>query len=536
MNIPLHAAATPAAALFAGSTFAIPAYQREYAWTTQEVREFWEDLRGSLTHEYFLGLVILTEDGNRKDVVDGQQRLLTLTLLCVALHRAAVAEGRQRLAERIEADFLRVLDFETDETRPRVTLTDPSDNETLQAILNGTELDETPQDGTSLSAQMLKAFGFLRERVADDISADPFKRLGSWTEFLTSRLYFAVFVHPDAASAYRVFEVVNTRGKELTTADLLKNYLLSQTPADAREETYQRWKALEDAFEGAGDGSFVAFIRYVATLDKGYILPKSLYDYLSGRLDAGVPPMLPSELLDRLEKWRPLYMQMTDPSLDGPADATMLSIFAALNEIGIVAARPLLLALHNTADAHQGAGDVLRLVVRRVVANNLGTGGIERRFSDAARTVHATGKWKKSRRELLDLDVGRGDFERALSKDRYNKGTLSFLRRSVLQQTVAPEQVGTLHFIRPRRSETWGGWSREDALTWETTIGNTVLAAVARRPQGAATWPGFKRRLLPEAIPGERVDQLKAFPKWDAAAVRLMGAAIASDAAEVWYG
>ena len=168
MTIPLHAAATPAAALFASSTFVIPAYQREYAWTTQEVREFWEDLRGSLGHEYFLGLVILTEGDKDKDVVDGQQRLLTLTLLGVALHRAAIDEGRQRLAERIQADFLRVLDFQTDETRPRVTLTDPSDNDTLKAILDGTELDDVPDDGKSLSAQMLKAFAFLREQGEPD--------------------------------------------------------------------------------------------------------------------------------------------------------------------------------------------------------------------------------------------------------------------------------------------------------------------------------------------------------------------------------
>ncbi len=535
MSIPLQAAATPAAALFAGSTFVIPAYQREYAWTTQEVREFWDDLRGSLGHEYFLGLVILTEGAQDKDVVDGQQRLLTLTLLGVALHRAAVAEGRQRLAERIEADFLRVLNFETDETRPRVTLTDPSDNGTLQAILDGTELDAIPED-TTLSAQMLKAFKFLSDKVRDDISADPFKRLGSWTEFLTSRLYFAVFVHPDAASAYRVFEVVNTRGKELTTADLLKNYVLSQTPTAGRDDIYQRWKALEDAFEGVGDGSFVPFIRYVATLDKGYILPKSLYDYLSGRLDQGLPPMGPSELMGRLEQWRPLYMQMTDPSLDGPAEPAMLKVFAALNELGIVAARPLLLALHGTDDAMAGANDILRLVVRRVVANNLGSGGIERRFSDAAWTVHKRNSWPKAKSALLDLDVERGDFERALAKDRYNKGTLAFVRRSVVQDTITPEQVGTLHFVRPRRSDSWGGWSREQALTWETTVGNTVLAGVLRRPKGAATWDGFKERLLPEAVQGERFEQLAAFDKWDAVAVRLMGATISEAAGDVWYG
>lgn len=55
---------------------------------------------------------------------------------------------------------------------------------------------------------------------------------------------------------------------------------LARPPVEGREDACQRWKALEHVFEGFGDGALVPFIRYVATLGKGYILPKSLYDYL----------------------------------------------------------------------------------------------------------------------------------------------------------------------------------------------------------------------------------------------------------------
>jgi uncharacterized protein with ParB-like and HNH nuclease domain len=62
----------------------VPPFQREYSWARDEVAAFWDDLRASLDPEsYFLGLVVLTDSPGRKAVIDGQQRLITLTLLGV---------------------------------------------------------------------------------------------------------------------------------------------------------------------------------------------------------------------------------------------------------------------------------------------------------------------------------------------------------------------------------------------------------------------------------------------------------------------
>ena len=231
MHTPLNASATTAGSLLSSSTFEVPPYQREYSWLEDEVSEFWNDLHNALGDDsYFLGLVILTDEGKRKQVVDGQQRILTLTLLAAALYHEALDGGRKALAERIQADFLRSIDYETDETLPRVILSDKSDNETFQTILSsgkGNKIQNHEGDD-SLSARMQESFHYLQNKLRDDLAQDPFKRLGVWTDFITNRLYFAVFIHPDSAAAYRVFEVINTRGRELTTADLLKNYILSE--------------------------------------------------------------------------------------------------------------------------------------------------------------------------------------------------------------------------------------------------------------------------------------------------------------------
>lgn len=242
VQTPLNASANSAGSLLSTRTFEVPQFQREYAWGTDEVGEFWADLRNSLNADsYFLGLIILTEGDRRMHVVDGQQRLLTLTLLANALHHEAKRHGRTSLAERIQADFLRSIDYDTDETNPRICLSDENDNSTLSKVLEEGDIDLPKSDVDSVSLRILQSNNYIFRNLRKDLSTDPFKRLGAWTDFITNRLYFAVFVHPDPASAYQVYEVINTRGKDLTTAHLLKNYILSQTAVNLRQERYDEW-------------------------------------------------------------------------------------------------------------------------------------------------------------------------------------------------------------------------------------------------------------------------------------------------------
>lgn len=537
MSTPLNASASTAGALFSSSTFLVPPFQREYSWEKDEVSDFWSDLRNGLGNDaYFLGLIILTDEGGRKYVVDGQQRLLTLTLLAAALHREAITRGRKALAERIQADFLRSIDYATDAENPRVTLADTADNETLQIILNTGNSPEIGNDiEDSISKRMCKAFDFLKSQLHADLAADPFKRLGIWTEFLTDHVYFAVFVHPDAASAYKVFEIINTRGRELTTADLLKNYVLSQTPQGHREERYQVWQSISRQFSNEGSGSFVQYIRHVVTVQNGYILPKDLYDFLAQRRAQGdkTPPS-PDRLTELLQENIELYMQMVDPTLAGPAQPESLKIFAALNSLGVTAVRPILLAIAGVPDPIGGMRSVLTLVVRLLVVGNLGTNNIERRFGEVAKKIHEQRSWRPIEEDFRDVNPPQQDFVTQLSRRSFKKGVLAFIRKSIVANRITPERVGVLHFIMPQNTPPWDGFTEEDAAFWGGTIGNTFLSTADRRPD-ARDWNGFKQNMLGTGIQGEIVERLRGFDGWTAATVSEIGQQLAEAAGNVWY-
>ncbi len=538
MSADFNASAVSAGALISTNTFKVPTFQREYAWTQEEYEDFWQDIRRSLTDpSYFLGLVILTsDDGGRRVVVDGQQRLLTITLLASALLREAIANNREALADRIRADFLQTIDYQTDEMSPRIILADADDNHTLQGIINGGDPDSNNEGETDgISPLMSTAFRGLVDKLHEDLAPDPFRRLGLWTEFLTNRLQFAVFIHPDAASAYRVYEVINTRGKEPTTADLLKNYVLGQTPASQHAATYARWQQVSRPLAFAGPNALVQYIRHVVTVRAGHVPPSELFDYLTQRKQRAVPPPSASALLDLLHEHLALYLQMIDPTADGPATADALRVFGALNDLGVIAVRPLLLAISNAPEATTGMERVLNLVVRRIVVGNLGTGNVERRLGDAAYGVHRDGRWPDALNSLRDLDPQRDEFTSRLAARSLNKGLLEFMRRTILQASKTPERVGWLHFIRPRQGGDWSGFNDEDLSYWGSTLGNTILVSEERRPPGASTWEGVKANLLPLAVAGEWTDRIAAFERWSADSVEQVGADLAAVAADVWY-
>lgn len=537
VTTPLNASASSAGALLSNATFEVPPFQREYSWGEDEVADFWNDLRNNLdAGPYFMGLIILTDEGARKHVVDGQQRLITLSLLATAIYHEALQRGRTALADRIQADFLRSIDYDSDRTDPRVKLSDEADNQTFQTILKTGRTPPTVADRDSVSFRMAASFEYISRNLKDDLANDPFKRLGRWTDFLTNRLYFAVFVHPDPSSAYQVYEVINTRGRELTTADLLKNYILSQTAPDLREELYNKWQVISKQFASEGTNNFVQYIRHVVTVNSGHILPKDLFTFLAQRVRLpGRSPLTPGALVGLLEKRLPLYSQMIDPTLAGPADASALGVFAALNSLGVIAVRPLLLAISDLQNSSEGMDYVLRLVVRRIVVGNLGTGNVERRLSEAARKIHDAGDWRAIIDDFRDLNPTREEFVSQLKKRAFNKGVLTFLRRSIIQKCVAPQLDGVLHFIWTRQALGAGAMSEEDGTYWASTIGNTFLSELDRRAKDTGSWSGFKSHMLPTAVPGEWRAQLEAIEDWDAAAVEKMGEDLADAAGAIWF-
>lgn len=544
LHSPLKANADNAGTIFSSSSFEIPRYQRQYAWGKSELEDFWRDLKENLDSgaQYFMGLIILTEGNQRKHIVDGQQRLITLSLLASCLHHTAVRINRSALADRVSSTFLYLVDYRTDASVEKIVLSDPISNKTFQKLLDlrGSHSLRSERPGPSTikgssSDRLVYAYNFLSERLEDDIQYDTFQRLGAWAEFITHKLYFAVFMHDDPATAYQVFEVINTRGRDLTTADLLKNFVLSRAEDEGLDNAYERWEAISVNFPADGSNNLVQYIRHVITSYYGHVLPRELYTFLIGRRpDDKLPAPSASMLMQLLEKNLEPYLQMVDPSLSGLASDRQLRIFSALNQLNVIALRPVLLSGLDSDDPDSVAEFVLRLAVRRMVVGNLGTGNVERRFGDAARQLRETRSSAKLLKQLGDLNPKQDEFIERVKVRVLNKGLLSFLRRSAFQRETVPVQEHVLQWIWQPSDGRWTEISNDVDTSWAFSVGNSVLVDLNKRPI-VEEWQDWKDEVLTHVVSDKERDFLARRPRWNAESAAKLGDLVANHLANVWY-
>ncbi|HQT83778.1 MULTISPECIES: DUF262 domain-containing protein [Acidiphilium] len=220
--------------------FSVPAYQRSYAWEIEHVESLLNDINDAINgkeKEYFLGSIVVTGPIDRRyEVVDGQQRLTTVSLLISAI-RDKFRDQRDVEAETsIRNDFLANVDRKTKEREPKLVLNEV-DNEFYQEIIeNKTNIDVGRFQRQS-HKRLIEASNRIRKYI-DDITAvasDADEKLHSWLDYLESNLKVILVTAPDASNAFVIFETLNDRGLELAISDLLKNYLFHKS-GDKMEE------------------------------------------------------------------------------------------------------------------------------------------------------------------------------------------------------------------------------------------------------------------------------------------------------------
>nr|HNH52448.1 DUF262 domain-containing protein [Nitrosomonas sp.] len=260
-----------------GLAYQIPRFQRDYSWTDEEWEDLWSDILGTIQEggepAHYMGyLVLQSQDEKNFDVIDGQQRLTTLSLIVLAVLKnlnRLIGEGKnpdqnkQRL-EQIRNTYIGYLDPVTLVTRSKLTLNRNNDSY-FQTYL--VPLGHLPVRGFRASEHSLrKAFEWFEKRIWDYAKkhgGDEGVALASLVETMSDHLFFTVISVTDELNAYKVFETLNARGVRLSSTDLLKNYLFSVL--HKQNEHPNEMKALEDRWESMvsrlGSESFPDFLR-----------------------------------------------------------------------------------------------------------------------------------------------------------------------------------------------------------------------------------------------------------------------------------
>lgn len=224
----------------------IPVYQRVYAWDHTQCDTLWADIEraGYTGSAHFIGTVLYaTEPGTealdaRLDIIDGQQRAATLTLLLTAL-RDWMRETNTALDD-IDAEGITRRYLHADgSARELKLILSRVDRKTMQAVVEGEEL---PQDEEDLSQNVANNYRLFRSKMDDAFSAGDAQVIWNGIRHL---LIIAASLDGDDRPQL-IFESLNSKGMPLTTADLIRNLLLVNASIDEQTRLYNTyWAPIE---------------------------------------------------------------------------------------------------------------------------------------------------------------------------------------------------------------------------------------------------------------------------------------------------
>lgn len=253
----------------------IPSYQRPYAWTVDQADELFEDLYSFYQTEkeegYFLGSLVLikTENEPKSEVIDGQQRLTTLTILL-----AAIADHTEDDDYRKEIESYIVEPGKKTQnipSKPRLTLRD-RDNAFFKKYIQDVDfpaLEKFMPEALETEAQQnIRANALcLRDKIQKKLSNS--NELEGFVNFLVTRCYLVAVSTPNQQSAFRVFSVMNSRGLDLQPTDIIKADVIGQVSNEKqRDELTQLWEDLEVQLGRSTFNDLFSYIRMIYAKDK----------------------------------------------------------------------------------------------------------------------------------------------------------------------------------------------------------------------------------------------------------------------------
>lgn len=257
----------------------IPSYQRPYAWTEEETSVLFDDLYDFFSTEeddnYFLGSIVLVKEDDKaySDVIDGQQRLTTLTILLATIASRFTDELRDTLYKYIcEPGNV----FEGLEAKPRLYLRE-KDNPFFARYVQKLDVENLLKvDLEKLDDEAQKHIVLNCKTFNDKISEKlpGMEILENFVKFVLQRCYIIAVSTPSQDSAFRVFSVMNSRGLDLLPIDIIKADVIGKISEESRTAYTEKWENMEVNASRDGFNELFAHIRmiYAKTKAKKSIL------------------------------------------------------------------------------------------------------------------------------------------------------------------------------------------------------------------------------------------------------------------------
>lgn len=382
-----------------GKIYRVPPYQRDYSWKEEHWEDLWTDImemhHSPSDHHYMGALVIEAKSDREFEVIDGQQRLATLSILALAvLHKLALlaADGQQPEANRERAEHLRKRfvgekDPASLQESSKLFLNE-TDNAFFQDYLVQLRQPNNPRGLPKSNRLLWECFRYFCARLEGlpQSNRDGEALATLLNETVARQLLFIQITVDDEVNAYTVFETLNARGMELSSTDLLKNYLFSRVRVKADLDALQRrWQQL---IATVRQERFPDFLRYHLLCEHRKVRKQRLFKMVRTTVHE---PLEVFDLMAALEGRAELFAALSDPYHSWwIARQECQPYIKELRLFGVRQMTPLLFAAWEKFPVEDFAR-ILKLVAviafRYSIVSRLNTNGLEPLYHDAAKAV-----------------------------------------------------------------------------------------------------------------------------------------------------
>lgn len=542
--------------LHTGDQYIIPLFQRYYSWNKQN----WERLR--------LDVWTLTENGSKSihflgplvchlpskmpgttaafQLIDGQQRMTTLTILLSAVRDVARSRGLQDLADEITEDYLlfkRKHGTERYKIVPRL-----GDREVLTAMVEGEDL------ARFAGCRVFEAWKYFQRHVQHLSRKDTENQLRRLLDVITSRLNLVVVVI-DGENPYEIFDSLNSTGLALEQSDLIRNFVFMDIPASQQQAfDDQHWKPFEGLFAGTNGNDAVdmtAFYRDYLMREGRYSKEDATFIDFKAKHEGAIKE--PEKLVATLRRYARLDLMLRRPAT--VSDPDLRSLLRQVQGMDISTAFPLLL---NLLDRHESGTlndddlfgclrDLVSFVLRRSICGE-STRTYGRWFAEAITAIHGNPRWDLqacwfSRRWPDDATVRERlpCFELYRRESAKARVILEQLEESLGHREKVDLSLLTIEHVMPQTiSNTKNGkaWKVMLGEEWESTHADLLHAL------GNLTLTGYNVELSNAPFETKQIElanshielnrHFTSLTTWDAAAIRARGKQLTERVIQLW--
>ncbi|EJC31208.1 hypothetical protein HPHPP13B_0771 [Helicobacter pylori Hp P-13b] len=323
--------------------FVIPIYQRVYSWEKEQCEQLWDDIikigGNDKMNGHFIGSILYVRNGiTHSDpllIIDGQQRLTTITLLCIALRNHSSDEVKileKFSCKEIENRYL-INSNKNGDKKFRLILS-KSDKDTLLSLI-----DKNKRKPSEPSVKIVENFKLFEKWISENTD-----KLETIFKGLEKLMIVYIALDKEKDDPQLIFESMNSKGIELTQTDLIRNYIIMETETEEKQKDFYNgyWRAMEEDFK-QNKTLFDRFVRHYLTIKTGEIpnIKKVYGAFKDYQQKEGIEI---EDLLKDLQKYCGYFCQI---AFKKEADKDLNKALSFLVDLEMDVVYPLLLKLYS---------------------------------------------------------------------------------------------------------------------------------------------------------------------------------------------